>query len=77
MVNKKIENNDFDEQFNNAIDMVIDQIIKDEIYLDAVIFYYCIELTEKQKDKLEPIVMAARILGIEPAAFLKKGDQNV
>jgi hypothetical protein len=46
-------------------DGVIEKIIKNQDYISAITMYFYMQTTEEEKEKLESIIIAAKLLGYE------------
>lgn len=51
-------------EHQQIVDKIITTIIEDEEYCDAIICYYFVDLTSEQKERLEPIIAIAVLMGI-------------
>jgi len=68
--------NYYDDELEDELEKVVNELIEDVIcrnnYYDAMVIYNFLELTEEQRMRLEPILVAARILGIDPTSLQKR-----
>lgn len=51
-------------EHKQIVDKIITAIIEDEEYCDAIMCYYFVDLTLEQKERLEPIITIAVLMGI-------------